>query len=142
MALFLVRASICFSRQYGWRRVLTYTRQVRNLDKTFELRASDSYSRKNIIEQVNPDNGKSNTKNLEFIREPTAIHVPSSIADCIISNCALNLVAATEKHLAFNEMHRPLNPGGRFPIRGILIREELTEVGYKKEYILVRQAHI
>lgn len=82
----------------------------------------------NMIKKANANKAKSNTKNLEFIEGAiTAVPLPDSIADCIISNCVINLVPVSEKQLAFNEMYRLLKPGGRVAVSDILARKELTE---------------
>ena len=81
-----------------------------------------------MIKKANANKAQSNAKNLKFVKGAiTAVPLPSSIADCIISNCVINLVPASEKQLAFNEMYRLLKPGGRVAVSDILARKELTE---------------
>lgn len=53
--------------------------------------------------------------------------IPSGTADCIISNCVINLVPEEEKPLVFKEMHRLLKPGGRVAISDILAKKPLPE---------------
>jgi len=55
----------------------------------------------------------------------TSIPLADGIADCIISNCVINLVPKTEKPIVFAEMARLLKPGGRVAISDILARKEL-----------------
>lgn len=53
--------------------------------------------------------------------------IPSNTADCIISNCVINLVPEEDKPLVFKEMHRLLKPGGRIAISDILAKKPLPE---------------
>ena len=55
----------------------------------------------------------------------TDIPLPSAMADCIISNCVVNLVSEQEKQLVFNEMFLLLKPRGRVAINDILLKREL-----------------
>ncbi|KAK3952861.1 S-adenosyl-L-methionine-dependent methyltransferase [Pseudoneurospora amorphoporcata] len=57
----------------------------------------------------------------------TSIPVESGIADCIISNCVINLVPEAEKPLVFKEMHRVLKSGGRVAVSDILAKKPLPE---------------
>ncbi|KAK4192960.1 S-adenosyl-L-methionine-dependent methyltransferase [Podospora australis] len=57
----------------------------------------------------------------------TAVPLPDSTADIIISNCVINLVPHAEKHLVFQEMHRLLKPGGRVAVSDILAKKPLPQ---------------
>lgn len=74
---------------------------------------------------------KAGASNVSFVDSTiTSIPLPDSTANCIISNCVVNLVPAPEKPVAFQEMFRLLVPGGRVAISDILTRKELPdEVG-------------
>ncbi len=83
---------------------------------------------KNMIQKANANKAKTNAENVEFVEGAiTSIPLPGSTADCIISNCVINLVPAVEKQLVFNEMYRLLKPGGRVAISDILARKELAK---------------
>ncbi|UKZ78314.1 hypothetical protein TrVFT333_006050 [Trichoderma virens FT-333] len=66
--------------------------------------------------------------NVEFVKSQiTRIALDDGIADCVISNCVVNLVPEEEKQLVFNEMFRLLKPGGRVAISDILAKRPLPD---------------
>ncbi|KAH0592664.1 hypothetical protein MHUMG1_09657 [Metarhizium humberi] len=83
---------------------------------------------KNMIDKANANKARVNASNVQFIESAiTSIALPDEVADCIISNCVINLVPTEDKQLAFSEMFRLLKPGGRLAISDILARKELTD---------------
>lgn len=84
-------------------------------------------TKQDMLERANRNKESSNITNVSFVEsEITNVNLPAATADCIISNCVVNLVPEAEKQRAFNEMARLLKPGGRVAISDILVRKELT----------------
>ncbi|CAI7580753.1 unnamed protein product [Penicillium discolor] len=83
---------------------------------------------KSMLELARKNAEKVGASNASFIEASiTSIPLPNATANCIISNCVVNLVPTVDKHLAFNEMFRLLGPGGRLAISDILTRKELPQ---------------
>ncbi|KID93545.1 SAM-dependent methyltransferase UbiE/COQ5 family protein, partial [Metarhizium majus ARSEF 297] len=83
---------------------------------------------KNMVDKANANKARVHASNVQFIESAiTSVALPNKVADCIISNCVINLVPAEDKRLAFSEMFRLLKPGGRLAISDILARKEFTD---------------
>ena len=83
-----------------------------------------------MLEKANINKTKiSNGQNITFIQAAiTSIPLPSNTADCILSNCVINLVPTpAEKQLVFHEIFRLLKPGGRVAISDTMARKEMTD---------------
>lgn len=82
-----------------------------------------------MLARANEIKAKHNKTNVSFvdaqITDMSAI--ASGTADCIISNCVINLVPEEDKPLVFREMHRLLKPGGRVAVSDILAKKPLPE---------------
>ncbi|KAG5750420.1 hypothetical protein H9Q70_006912 [Fusarium xylarioides] len=83
---------------------------------------------KNMLAKARKLKDERSMENVEFIESRiTDIALRDNIADCIISNCVINLVPHDEKQKAFNEMYRLLKLGGRVAISDILAKKPLSD---------------
>jgi arsenite methyltransferase len=81
-----------------------------------------------MLDRANRNAEKSNITNVKFILSPiTHIPLESETADCVISNCVVNLLPRNEKLVCFSEVYRLLKPGGRLAASDILAKKAFPE---------------
>jgi len=82
-----------------------------------------------MIDLATTNAQKANLENTSFLESRiTSVPLPDSTIDCIISNCVINLVPATDKPSVFREIFRLLKSGGRTAVSDILARKPLPDI--------------
>lgn len=80
-----------------------------------------------MLSRAEKNASKASITNVKFVLAPiTKIPLESESADCIISNCVINLLAPNEKPVCFREVYRLLKPCGRLAVSDILAKKEFT----------------
>lgn len=79
-----------------------------------------------MIDRATANAAKTGGTNAEFhLAKMEAMPVANDSADCLISNCVLNLAA--DKAAVFSEMFRVLKPGGRVAVSDIALKQPLPD---------------
>lgn len=81
-----------------------------------------------MVELAEQNTQKAGISNTRVIQANTnSIPLLDFSVDCIISNCVVNLVPATDKAAVFKEIARLLKLGGRVAISDIIARKPLPD---------------
>ena len=87
-----------------------------------------SYIEQDMLARANKNRDHAKLENTVFVKSSiTDIDLPDSCADCIISNCVINLVPECDKPKVFKEMFRLLKAGGRVAVSDILAKKTMPE---------------
>jgi SAM-dependent methyltransferase len=79
-----------------------------------------------MIDRAKKNAAKQGLGNVEFhLTTIDRLPLPDASADCIISNCVINL--APDKAAVFREMYRVLKPGGRVAVSDIALKKPLPK---------------
>jgi ubiquinone/menaquinone biosynthesis C-methylase UbiE len=79
-----------------------------------------------MIERARRNAARQGLANVEFhLATIDRLPLPDGSADCIISNCVINL--APDKRAVFREMYRVLKPGGRVAVSDIALKQPLPD---------------
>src|SRR5947209_7876612 len=79
-----------------------------------------------MIERARRNAARQGAANVAFhLAAIDRLPLPDASADCIISNCVINL--APDKPAVFREMHRVLKPGGRVAVSDIALKKPLPD---------------
>jgi arsenite methyltransferase len=81
-----------------------------------------------MLSRASKNASQASITNVKFVLSPiTKIPLENNSADCIISNCVINLLSPSEKPICFAEVYRLLKPGGRLAVSDILAKKEFPE---------------
>ncbi|TVY28384.1 Arsenite methyltransferase [Lachnellula hyalina] len=83
---------------------------------------------RDMLDRAQTNASKTSITNVKFILSPiTKIPLECENANCIMSNCVINLLPVDEKPLCFSEVYRLLRPGGRLALSDILAKKEIPK---------------
>jgi arsenite methyltransferase len=95
---------------------------------TMNMGFADISDAQDMIELARRNAGRHSYNNVSFVQSDiTSTPLADGTADCIISNCVINLVPQSRKHLVFKDMFRLLKTGGRIAVSDLLALKELPD---------------
>ncbi len=93
-----------------------------------DMRFAENSNAQDMIALARRNASRQSYTNVSFIESDiTSTPVADNMVDCIISNCVVNLVPHSKKHLVFKEIYRLLKAGGRVAISDLLARKQLPD---------------
>jgi arsenite methyltransferase len=89
---------------------------------------ADISDAQDMIELARRNASRHSYTNVSFVQSDiTSTPLADGAAYCIISNCVINLVPQSRKHLVFKDMFRLLKTGGRIAVSDLLALKELPD---------------
>ena len=94
---------------------------------TIDVKPNDVLHPQDMLSLARRNASQHSYTNVSFVESDiTSTPLADGIADCVISNCVINLVPEKRKHMVFEDMFRLLRTGGRIAISDLLALRKLS----------------